>query len=1150
MSKAAAFTTELTTTFSPNIWRRGYMHRKIDGDTNGRISSFHDVKTAYKGDYDSESIFLYSDLHYTDWDHSYGTEYAQLTVTPSDTTFLSEAWTPTTTGTGSASIVNGVLKLKAPTSSTVYYIKQNVFDTVAVTTGDALGAFTLEFEYRKGTDESSNANPFVAVLKCGTFHVQLTCNLTTVKLEEIGGSSTTVSNINLADATWSSQEGESPTDVDSSGTALETAGAVEYGGTHIFRIIIDKKRTAKKAVLLVDRVERASVNHTVANTTANQIEFGYETAPTSRSFSYVGYLRYHNAPFYPVETNEYAYNANGGVITASASEPDALSITTGAFTTNALEVMAGTKNKNSNNLVNTADGATISKSTVTQAGSIGNAAEFRLIMNGGGTGITINHYDGTYLNQMIFTSSGLVSINGTSLSAGSGLSYHIYRMVQRNGTSYLYVDGELEATTTPTSDATASKFEIVFNGALVDINLDYLRLMKRPAHPTRTSNQVYIAIGNAVAESTLYYRSDVTNNNLLDDVTAELSSAYVLQKDLCWGESGYDSDIAMYQRGSASSFAKGDASPSYTAVTASTDLSHRDAYTEYKTQYFQTKIELTKQTQELNFMRYHRQICITDLVTGWGTSTFDRDVNTRRIEAGDVRIQLMNGAGEFDLFKTNPEKWANSYWETWIGVTVSEVEYAYPDFIGEIADMVFEYGTPYVILEVTNIIKNLKEIELARQFQYPPYSKQKVFYGGACYKFPTRASPDNSDQGALIFSYLIDSKYNLGSIDKVFVQDRLVWLNGTLLDSENYSSIRVNTNSPCSVVITPTTSGTPPNQRPTSTPNEVTVSFTPLYPKNRTNPGSVLKDILQVEGKLLMNYDIDSAAFNTYENEIDGIFVYNIELSQVKMFDFIEKLVVQCASSAYISSDTQTAIAVEQFGKVRLTHTSIAHANLSDAIPGCSDIRVRNPIENVLNLVDVEYDSEKQKKFYTYKNTLTVGSYNAASTIASTKVIDVFGIRTPAKRFQGGTDSQSVPTEYPIITDIDNMSSVTTRNFDFYGYRPSVYELMGCHLDIFIYSFRDVLYIYGTDAVTPDDTIEITRIEKDYDNLTGSVQGISNKFFQFPGGSTINRAYAVDDTVCVLSDVLPCDITGQTVNEDFWYASDTAGDANVAYATT
>lgn len=1133
MPKLQAFVDELGIEDNPRIYRKGYLFKETKEDTNGNVSSFDDVKTLNKILKTNSGIRIFSDLHFTKWDHSYGSTHNQNTALPNDTEFFDETWVKTTpagsSGTsdlmnsGSTGAENGTLMIECTSAQTVSYHKTGIISDISTSTG----CLTVDFSLKKGGSESSNANPFTVQVKMGQFHVQVVLNLTTVTLKEVGTAGTNVSCI--------------------------TGTSNESGQYAKMRLIINRAIGDLATLLIGDSVV-AEINKSINNgsTTDNEIRFGYLAVPTSTSRTFINYIRYHNSPFYPIYLPSlHAFPYRAGI-------NDFMTIQSGTFSTNTNVI---TNASDEHTFSNEVTGATdvLCRSTITPTtNALGNAYEIRGYIGGASSSkgsIVVTLEDGTISNTLTLYGIGHstlndgIKFNGTTVTGVKASEIHTYRIVCRgNGSgatinSYLYVDGELKASQSNTTSTANTRFDLTFANTNAAGTSTYrvqeVKLFLLPAFYTRFANQAYLAIMPSILsnEATTYYvGSDVVLNDLNDIVAApKLTSLSVFQKDLSWGDTGFESVSNMQYRGSATSFSNllVSAEPAWTSVTVPDGSIKRDPITKHSFKYFQVRIPISKLTQEITFFRFHRQLDVTDYVTSWGQSTFERDFISRKLNAGDLRVQLMNPDDDFDLLRQRPDLWINAMWETWIGATTSSGDLEYPDFIGTVDDIVFESNVPYIVCSISNNIKALRELKLNNGFQYPPFSKLKTFAGGTCFGVSTRKDTTNDD------IYWLDSKYDLNEANGFTVYVDEV--------AQSAGSYAFSGKAPGKIDFSSPPSGT------------VTIDFKPLFPFNTDNASLIIQRVIQKDAGLLLNHDIDSTSFNTFETDIDSISLNNVEISETKLLDFLENVAIQSAASPYISPENQTALGISTVSKIIIDYEIISDRNLSEFFHQCEYIHTSNPVENCVNTIDFTYNSESLKSNFTYVNRRTIGEYDENSPKASSSLISIFGIKSPSSRI---TDNPStffnILTDYPYHTSIANLNTVIDRNFAPFGYRPAIYDLYGLSTNVFLYSVRDMLQIMRDSTTIPDDTILITRLVKDYDNLTGSVQGLSNRFFQFGGGSsTLKINHAVPDTVCENYPTLdPCTVTSRTLNpadpttaNAYWVAVSASDDPDVSYAT-
>lgn len=1074
MPKAQAFKDELGINTSPRVYRKGYLFKEIGKDSNDFPSSYHDEKTMFEASYDNDVFGIFENLHWSEWDYSYGTEHEQMTCLPDDSQFFNEAWTKSTpsgsAGTpslilaGSASTIRGNLKLTCTSSQTIAYAKSDIIDNINASTG----CFTVEWALKKGNSESSNDNNFTIQIKIGQFHVQVIHGFHTTRLHEVGASArTAITNTNNT-----------------------TISTISDGHYNKFRLVFDIQRSSKKCVLLINDQERDSMSKTQTNgaTTDNEIKFGYLSTPTSTSSTIIKFIRYHNTAMYPIDVPVVSTFPIGNDINSTTTQ--------GTETRYSIDLALAASGKFNTVLTSTdvacflfqtsSTTSTISRSGDFSSNSIGNAVEWSgfIDSSSGNNGkLTYTLEDGTRsCNVEMFsinhtTSPGKIKFNGVEISGVSTNSFHKFRIVMKGtGNSsainnWLYIDDILVASQSNTTSTANNKISIVcFGSGSITNNyvMFYIKLYNRPQFPTRINSRCVVSFLNGVTEATHFFKSRVVLNDL-DDLlaTPKLPSLQVFQKDLSWGDCGFDAMTNLEYRGSNTIFTVDAASPSYTSLTVSTGLSKRDNVTKFATDYFQVRMTFTLLTHELTFMRFHRQLDVSDYVTSWGSSVFERDFISRKINAGALSVKLMNPDDDFDTLRQRPDVWINAKWETWIGATTDSGDFEYPDFIGTVQDIIFDSNDRTITLQINNIIKDIGEININNTFIYPPFTKLNTFAGNVCNNVSTRQ--DSADSTV----FYIDSKYD-ATISAIYV-------NG-IAQTTGFVKSR---NAPCYVDFT-----TAPN-------GIVTVDLIPLSPFVGTNAATLLRIITEKEAKLLPNVDIDMNALDTFETDVDGITVNNIKLSQTKFFDFLETLMINVSGDIKISTETQDSIVLEMITSVDSSPESITDRNLSNSLHQCESITINNPIENVINAVDITFDTESLKRNYTYYNTRLISDYDATSPISTRKIIDVFGIKSPTKRLVENTDDFfKITTHYEYITTIANLETVVDNNISVFGYRPALYELRNVHPCIFIYSLNDSLLIMRNSTVTPDDSIEITRIEKDYDNLTGTIQGFSNKFIQ------------------------------------------------------
>ena len=1133
MPKAQAFVDELSLSSSPRIYRKGYLFREVKEDTNGKISGFDDVKTLNKAIFDHDKFAIYSDIHFTDWDHSYGSTHNQQTTLPNADDYFDEAWlrtipsggvaTTTLMNGGVSSSDNGTFLISCTNSQTVSFHKTNIIKDITTTTG----SFTLEWAIKKGGSESGNANAFTVRIKLGQFQVEAIYNLTTVTFKEVGVAGTDI-----------------------------TAGVAtsdETGQYTIIRIIIDMQRASAKATCLIGDAIVHTINHTTNNgaTSDNEVRFGYLSSPTTTSQTFINYIRYHNASFFPLDVpNKHIYPSQATISTPYGG------FTSGTPTSNT--AIAGSSNDERLFTVQVGNtpNAVLRDSSLTLSNTRGTSYEMKASIGGASSTIgklDFTMEDGTISNTLSLYSIGNTTLNdgikfnGTTVAGYNASVFHTYRIVCK-GTgaasainSYLYIDGELATSQSNTTSTANSRFDVTFantNGAgTATYNVSFIKLFNKPAFNTRIVNRAYLAfLTNAVTEgTTLYVGSDVVLNDL-DDILAApvLESAEVFQKDLSWGDTGFDELPELEYRGDNSTFTNTltSSTPAWTSVTVPDGSYKRDAFTKHRFAYFQIRMAFDTYTQELTFMKFHRQLDVSDYVTSWGQSNFERDFISRKINGGDLRIRLMNPDDDFESLRRRPDLWIDAKWETWIGATTDMGDYEYPDFIGSVDNIIFESNTPFIICEISNLVKTLKEISLNAGFKYPPFSRIKTFAGEVCYGISTRKDTTNDDL------YWVDSKYDLNDID-----DFNVYIDGIL---ESPSLYAFNGKAPAKIDFITAPSGT------------VTIDFKPMFPFNSSNSSLIIQRIIQKDGGLLLNETIDKDSFDTFETDINSISLNNIEIEQTKLFDFLENISIQSSASLYINPETQTSIAISLVSKAQTDYQIISDRNISEDFHHCEYIHSSNPIENCLNTVDFTFNTSSIESNFTYVNRRTIEEYDSGSPIGTSTLLDVFGIKSPSSRITNNpTTFFNILTSYDFITSSTDLNIVIDRNFALFGYRPPIYDLYGLATNIFTYSFRDVLVIMRDSTTIPDDSIQITRIQKDYDNLSGTIQGLSNRFYQYGSSITLRMAHGVPDTICENFPTLdPCTVTTRTLNpsnpntaNSYWVACDDGSDADASFAT-
>lgn len=1253
MPKAQEFKDELGVKLSPRVYRRGYLFKEIGPDSNGNVSSFHDVKTMYNAVFDHDSLAIFSDLHYSDWDHTYGGDFGFNTVLPDDSAFGTEKWTVSTPsgsqttyslidpinsaeGTG----VRGVLQIgPCTTSQTIAFTKTGIISNNSASTGN----FTVEWKMKKTGGESNNGNEFTVQVKMGQFYIQVRMGCTTVILTETGASSVSTT-VNLRNTVNGNSTGEYAT----------------------FRLIIDKQRSTDKAVLLLDGQKIASKTQETTNGSAsdNEIKFGYLINPAATSKTFLAYLRYHNSAFYPLEK----FTVNTPVMgqlqdTGGIPSSSVWTLASGSLTTHTTEAygVPTLHDKLQWLIINdTATDTTFRRTSDFSSNAHGNAFEIEVGTTGaGGSNIgrlNIEFDDGTISSVLDIFPAGNTSLsNGikfnnvtvsgvTTVQNATTGEMNKYRVVQK-GTGaggaincWLYVNGTLVASQSNTTATSSNKLDLTFRtsngGSSVGYRMRAIKLFNYPAHVTRKVNQAYVASLDLTSSSySIDYRSNVIVNSFDQDVgfqaikssiassaitvsgnnitftgqdftnagilpndilqlndptpssgpgtfrqfvissvtlpnvltlisknpegfgnliastctgivirspMKQLATLRTFTKDISWGDCGFVPLGNVQYRGLDLNYTPSSSSPpTFASITVPNLRLKRDALTRYDHRYSQIRVTFTTPSQELTFMRFHRQLDVTDYVTSYGTSTFERDFISRKINAGDLRVQLMNCDGDFDLFRTRPDIWTNAIWETWIGAHTDFGDFEYPDFIGTIDDMVYQSNPPYVTLEITNIIKAMRESVISPPLRSPPFNTIKVYAGNSC----LRRTATQDSQNTKLFT--LDSKYPV-ILSAVYIDDVLL-ANGGFA---NYVPLR---DAPGGVVFTNTPSGT------------VTIDIIPDTQYNVSNGGTLIRNILQRDSKLLLNYDIDDVSLATFETAVAGApTVSNVELgkgisdTQDFTFDFLENLITQTSGTIFIHPDDQTCIGFDLISDPKTDSETISDRNLSPSIHSCTTLTISNPIENVINTVDLTFNTGFLTDTYTYENTRLVSDYDATSPVSTSKVTSIFGVKGPSRKSLLNTNSFfNIATDYEYITSSIDMNTITDRNFAIYGYRPPIYELNEVHTNIFIYSFRDVLFLARDSATSADDTIEITRIQKDYDNLTGSIQGFSNKFIQFPGGTGLIRTFAADSTICTNSPTTdPCLIVGRTINDltpvsgSVYLAVDTVGDTQQSFAST
>lgn len=1130
MPKSTDYKVELGTSLSPRIYRKGYLFRETGPDSSNNISRFSDEKSFYRASYDNDIFGIFSDLHYSEWDHSYGTTFEMNTVLPDDSSFFDEAWTKSTpagsAGTASLSLnsatstVRGNLHLTCTSAQTIAYAKTDIIDSTS-TSG---GRFTLEWALKKGNTESSNNNKFTIQVKFGQFHVKVEHGLNTQTFTEVGGTPVSITH-----------------------TTNSTYAGISDGHYSKYRLIFDMQRSTKKCVFLINDKEEGSISKTQTNgnTTDNEVKFGYLATPTSTSITIMKYIRYHNVAMYPLEVPVVSLWPVAGMA-VSGSQGSNVFTQSGSFSVHSIGQPTGNDRGTPGwGSVTNGSTPTLSRTSDFSTNAIGNAFEVRMRIVNSQTASKVTYLfeDGTRsVSLEVFgpgntTLNDGIKFNGTTVSGFAASTFHTYRVVMRGtgtGNAKLYIDGNLAKTETASTVSANNKFTITYanSGGVASYSEQYVLLFNRPQHPTRWRNKCVMAYLNGTSESgTRYVASQVILNDLDDLIgTPKLASLRVFQKDLAWGDCGTQVMGNMEQRGSNSSFLTTDASPSWTAITPSDNQQKHDSYTKYMFDYFQVRCPFTTLMDELTFFVFHRQLDVTDYVTQWGTSTFERDFLSRKINVGDLRVTLMNPDDDFDTLRTRPDVWINAMWETWIGATTASGDEEYPDFIGTVDNIRFESNTPYAVLEVSNVIKKFKEITVNPTGPYPPFNTLRTFSGSDCNKVPVRT--DTADTTV----FILDSKYEADITD--------VYVNG-VRQTSGYTTTR---QVPVTIDFTTAPSGT------------VTADVTPIVPFMNANPATCLRTILQKDAGLHYGIDIDNVTLTDYETDIEGIAFKNIDISNQKLFDILETIAINGSCSLYVSSETQDALAFEIASKIRISSFTISDRNLSNAFDHCETISISNPIENCLNKIDFTFDQEAFKKNFTYINTRLVSDYDSTSPNAASSIISIFGIRSPSRRMTTNPSNFfNISLHYQHLDSVTDLEPVVDRNFAPYGFRPPLYDLNNVATNIFLYSFTDTLFIMRDSTTVADDTIEITRIEKDYDNLRGSITGFSNKFIQFGGSvATLLKTYAADATVCASSVTTPtCDVTGKTLNPSnpldangYFVAVGVEGDADQSMAGT
>jgi hypothetical protein len=174
----------------------------------------------------------------------------------------------------------------------------------------------------------------------------------------------------------------------------------------------------------------------------------------------------------------------------------------------------------------------------------------------------------------------------------------------------------------------------------------------------------------------------------------------------------------------------------------------------------------------------------------------------------------------------------------------------------------------------------------------------------------------------------------------------------------------------------------------------------------------------------------------------------------------------------------------------------------------CGNIVSNFPKEALLNTATVtfpqlsiarnteEQDSGDSIIIGEYISTRTKGEFEGTADVTPVTNTALFGLIGPSKEILTNTTQNfNIETDYCYVCppSATTIPSSVAYNLDEFGYGGPVYELQEILTNIFLYNTGHSLYIYRTGTGTMDDSIEITRIEKDYDNLTGTVQGISNR---------------------------------------------------------
>lgn len=1132
MAKSTTYKNALTQEVTPDLFRKGYLFKRIDKDVNGNVSSFHDVKTMYKGLYNNNSLAIYSDLHYTEWDHSYGTENCNLIVTPESTSLGVDAWTRSPSSGGATTRIapigaggsqsSGTLLIEATSAQTLTYTRTNVFDTVSSAVADTSGCGTIEFEFRKGVSEAANNNPFRVQIKCGTFQMNLIINRVDFELKEVGAATGVgQSTVNLQDTSWAA-------------TSPDGRGSYESGQYLVFRIIINKKCAGAHAWLLVNGQSVGVIAHTINNATANSIQFGYNAAPTSTSQSFIGYFRYHNAPFFPNDTYKFNTVMYSLFDNSTSLQPTANRWTNSLGSTPAL-ALRGTNTMPNKSWCyidctgNALDSLYTQLTGYLNTNAVGNALEFVAELRSPGSSNIANAKaefsigDGTRLNVVQFLGSGSgsivinpqgaspVTIVGVTPITQNAYTVPVIRMVVKGTNTYIFING-VQYDGVTGSPGTTAFTNSTASGTLV-ISMRFYRhasafnfyclhrigMLYAATFPTRNYNNATLSklIGSTVANEK--YTSDVVVNNVNTTLLPpQLGSLLPVVKDLSYSDTNSLTKFAGLQyRGSNTAFVATDVSPSWTTMTPSTDFNERDFFTVHNFTYFQIRVNFVDGSEELEYMRFHRQIDVTDYITRWGTCSFSRDPITKALSAGNVNIQLMNPDGDFNLFRDNPEFWVDAQFEIWIGVRVSGTDYSYPDFVGIIQDMTFNETARFVELEVANIIKFYKDFTIGTQFSRYPFNQFKIYAGTGLENIPLRVDPTNP------LIYYADTKYPV-RITNVYVDGVLKVFN------TDYRQVSIG---PSYIrFITSTVGGT------------VTCDITPLTEYNTANANNIMKLLFQKEANLLLNHDIDVTSFNAVDTFISAVTVGNLVISNIKLLDFLESMCNQVGCTLYLKDDSQCQLAIEKTNVVHDTYELISYNNISDSYMACTQFSKKHPIENLINIVDVKFNSVENRAFYTYINRNTVGTYDASSSRKNDKIIDVYGKKYANKLVSQATgQSKDVSVEYPFLTNIVDVANTTEINYSPYGNRPPLYDIGGMDMSIFNISLQTVLEFHRDSSTEISDFILITRLDKNYDDFTGSLQGISNVFREIPGGVNFVFAFATDAG------------TG-TIDVDYWTA--------------